>query len=106
MGHRADQTVRPVLAAEGDLLARCELKRAMRSEVHERVSTETVTCPKIGGHVVVRRSCIGTMHNLEVVVAETCRGLRNQHDIPELETRQSEVALVVGKTVARESTID
>ena len=89
----ADEAVGPVVGAKRGLLARRVFETAVRAEVHDGIGLETVTRPKVGSDVGVRRGGIGAVHNLEIVVAQTSHGLRHQHDVAELQSRHGEATV-------------
>ena len=106
MRRRSDQRVRPVVAAQGDLLAGCEFQRAVRAEVNQHIGTESVARPKIRGYIGVRRCGIRAVYDGEIVVARTCGQLRQQHDITQLHTGQRQSAVVGGNIGAGELAVE
>ncbi len=106
MRHCADKTVRPVAAADRGLFAWRELQRSVGAEMKQCVRAKTVTGPEIGGHVIVGRCCVGSVDNLEIIVAEAGGSLRNQNDVAEPQAREREIALVVFQAMPRKFAID
>ena len=85
MGKCAYQAVGPVLAAERHLLARRELQAAVGAEVNQRICPEAVLRPQVRSNVAVGRGCVCPVYDLERVAARSCRGLRKQHYVAELQ---------------------
>ena len=105
MRHRSNKTVRPVLATQRHLLARCELQRAVGAEVHQGIGSETVPGPQISGNIIMGRSCIRAVNYLEVIVAKTGGCLRNKHYISELESCESEIPSIA-EAMSGERSVD
>ena len=91
MRHRPDQTVRPVVVAQGCLLARRELEAAVGAEMDNGIGMEAEPCPKICGDVGVRRCTLRAVHDFEGVAAKSGHGLRHQHHIAELQPRHCQL---------------
>ncbi len=106
MWHVAYESVGPIVASERHLLARSELKGAVCAEVNKSVSLETIFCPKVCGDIIVRRSGVSAVHNLEIIIAQTCGGLRNQHDIAESESCQREIPFPIVQPMSRKLTVN
>ena len=106
MRRRPDQCIRPVAAAQGDLLAWRELQRAVGAEVHHHVSFESVARPKVGGDIGVRRRGIRAVDDGKVVVARTRRQLRQQHHISQFYTRQCQPAVVGSNITPRKLAVE
>ena len=57
----------------------------MRAEVNHRVGSEAVLRPEVGADVGVGRSGLGAVYDGEGVVADCGHGLRQQHDVAQID---------------------
>ena len=93
MRKRADKPVRPVRRGKGDLLSGSELQAAVCPEMYEGVCSESVSGPQIGGHILMRRRLLSTVHCLISIVPISCGRLRHENDIPETDCSYAQTAV-------------
>ena len=96
MRYIAHQKVAPVLRTQGYLLARDELERTMRAEMHHRIGFETATGPEISRDIGIRGQRIGAMHHLEGIFTRTLHRLRQQHHVAEADPSHGYLHSVLG----------
>ena len=95
MGNGAHQTVGPVVAAERHLFPGRELQAAVCAEVNHRVGSEAVLRPEVGADVGVGRSGFGAVYDGESVVADRSHGLRQQHDVAQIDAGYGQARLAL-----------
>ena len=78
----------------------------MCAEMDECIGFEPLLEPQILGYVWIGRCCFCAMHHLEGVAARSCRHLRHEDDIAQLDDGQTERLCILCQIVAGVVAID
>ena len=113
VGYRVDiemrrgphEPVRPVAAAQGDLLGRSELQASVSAEVYHDIRAEAHARPEVFGDIGIRRGVVGAVDYLEFVIAHARRKLGKQHDVAELHPRNRKPSVFGRKVASREFSV-
>ena len=91
VGHVADEYIGPVVIRQRHLLAGNEFEAAVRPEMDERVRTEPLARPEIGGYVGIGGSSLHAVHDFFRVLADGRQRLRQNGDVAEHDARHRDV---------------